>query len=367
MKKLQKIILAVAILFLAAGTAFYVGKKVAESNSKKEQELNIKIHRSDFIALAKAEGPIYVTGHKSPDSDTVVSAIVYADLLQKLGFDAHAVTLGKINNESAFILKEAGVEAPQILDNAAGKTMALVDHSEYTQSADGMKDANIVSIIDHHNDGAITTTGQLIYDARPLGATATLVWTLYRDYGIQYDKQIAKLFLGGIISDTKNFQSSGTTDADRIAVSILSKEAGITDLNAYYNEMYKALISYGDMTDEEIFFSDYKEYEVNNRKFSVGAINVYDEPNAKDMVQRMAAVMPGAAASKGMEMAFSMISIFHDGIEFTYLVASNEEADALLKKTFGEKATFSDGAYVLNEHIGRKKKFVPKISEELKK
>ncbi len=366
-KKSQKIVLAAAILFFVADTAFYFGVKHAQAKSKKEAELNVKLHRSDMAGLGKIEEPIYVTGHKSPDSDTVTTAIAYANLLQKLGYDAHAVTLGKINNETAFILKEAGVEEPPILEDASGKTMVLVDHSEYTQSANGLKDAKIISIIDHHNDGAITTSGLLIYDARPLGSTATITWIRYRDYGIEYDKQIAKVLLGGILSDTKNFHTAGTTEADRIAAGILSKEAGITDLDAFYQDMYKAKISYGSMTDEEIFFSDYKEYEVNKTKFSVGVVNAYAETDAKDLVQRMKAVMPKAAESKGMKMAFAMVSIFHDDIGITYLAASDEKAEEILKKSFGEKATLTDGAYVLNEYVSRKRLFIPTVSEVLKK
>ncbi|MBO4403877.1 MAG: DHH family phosphoesterase, partial [Treponema sp.] len=226
-KKTQKIILAATAFVVVAAAAFYLGGKCKQSKFNKEAEQNVAIHRSDMAAMGKIEEPIYVTGHKSPDSDTVTSAIAYADFLQKLGYDAHAVTLGKINNETAYILKEAGIEPPPVLDNASGKTMVLVDHSEYTQSADGLKDAKVISIIDHHNDGAITTSGQIVYDARPLGATATIVWIRYRDCGIEYDKQIAKVLLGGILSDTKNFRSTGVTDADRIAFETLKKETGI--------------------------------------------------------------------------------------------------------------------------------------------
>ena len=364
-KKSQKILLAVAILFIVAGAAFYFGGKRAQAKYSKEAELNVKIHRSDMAGLGKIEGSVYVTGHKSPDSDTVTSAIAYAGLLQKLGYDAHAVTLGKINRESEFILKSAGVEEPPVLGNAAGRTMVLVDHSEFSQSADGLKDAKVISIIDHHNDGSITTNGQIVYDARPLGSTATIVWIRYRDYGIEYDKQTAKLLAGGILSDTKNFQSEGTSDADRIAFSTLSKEAGITDRDSYYKDMYKAKISYGSMTDSEVFFSDYKEYEVNKTKFSVGVVNAYDEADAKDLVHRMKAVMPEVAKAKGMKMAFAIVSIFHDEVAVTYLVGSGKEAEELLKKAFAEKAAFSDGAFILNEYVSRKRHFIPVISDEL--
>jgi len=366
-KNLLKKIIAVAILVLAAGLAFYCGKQGEKAKSEKAQEMNIKLHRSDMLALGKIEEPIYVTGHKSPDTDTVTSAILYANFLKELGYDARAVVLGEVNTEPAYVLKAAGVEAPPLLKDATGKTMVLVDHSEYAQSADGLKDAKVISIIDHHNDGSVATSGQLVYDARPLGSTATIIWIRYRDCGIKYDKQMAKLFVGGILSDTKNFQSSGTTEADRIVFSIVSKEAGITDVDAFYNEMYKAKLSYDGMTDEQIFYSDYKEYEVNNTKYSVGVVNAYDEEGAKDLVKRMKAVMPKAAKDKGMAMAFSIVQIYHDDVSKTFLIGTDDKAEDILKIIFADKVTYSDGAYVMDDHISRKRKFIPLVNEQLQK
>lgn len=91
-----------------------------------------------------------------------------------------------------------------VLQDAAGCNMVLVDHSEYMQSAEGLQDANIISIIDHHADGTITTAGQLIYDARPLGSTSTIIWMRYRDYGVTPDRQTALVMMGSILSDTKS-------------------------------------------------------------------------------------------------------------------------------------------------------------------
>lgn len=161
--------------------------------------------------MGEIKGTIYITGHKSPDSDTVGSSIAYADLLRQLGYDAKAVVLDNINKESEYILNKAGMDVPEILDDASGKNMVLVDHSEYTQSVNGLENATIISIIDHHNDGAVTTGNQIIYDARPLGSTATIIWLRYRNYGLEPDKQIAAVMLGAILSDTDNLISVSTT------------------------------------------------------------------------------------------------------------------------------------------------------------
>ena len=115
--------------------------------------------------------------------------------------------------------------------------MVLVDHSEYTRSANGLKDAKIISIIDHHGDGSVITANPLIYDARPIGSAATVTWLQYRDYGVEPDRQSAVMMMGAILSDTKNLQSGTTTFADREAVKVLSKLGGVTDTDAFYQDM----------------------------------------------------------------------------------------------------------------------------------
>ena len=356
------LLLLLVLLAVGAG-CFVAGKSTEIARSNAERELNIMLNRSDLEGLGEIEGPIYVTGHKSPDSDTVGSSIAYAKLLQKLGYDAQPVVLGSINHETEYVLKAAGVDTPELLEDAAGCNMVLVDHSEYTQSADGLRDATIVSIIDHHGDGAVTTGNQLIYDARPLGSTATIVWIRYRNYGVELDQQTAMVMLGSLLSDTKNLQSNTTTFADREALKVLSALSGVSDTNAFYNEMFKASLSYEGMTDEEVFLSDYKEYENGGKKYAIGCMNVYDEEDAKDMVERMAKLFPSVSEFNGMDMSFAQISIFHDDISVTFLVPSDEAAAEVIETAFPEAELFDDGAaYKIEPGISRKQVLVPAIT-----
>ena len=169
--------IALVLVITAVGIAgFLIGRYFSASEYQAERELNYKHNLSDLEGLGEIDGTIYVTGHKSPDSDTVGSSIAYAALLRELGYDAIPVVLGNINNETGFILESAGIDTPILLDDASGCNMILVDHCEYTQSAEGLQDAYVISIIDHHGDGSVTTGNPLIYDARPLGSTATIIW-----------------------------------------------------------------------------------------------------------------------------------------------------------------------------------------------
>lgn len=358
-------VLGILIVIAAGIGCFLTGRQVSENKARKERELDIRIHRSDLEGLGVIDGPIYVTGHKSPDSDTIGCAVGFAALLDKLGYDAKPVVLGKINNETRFILQSAGVEEPMLLEDASGRNMVLVDHSEYTQSAEGLQDANILAVIDHHALGAITTPSPLIYDARPLGSAATIVWSRYRDYGIEPDKAVAQVMMGSVLSDTKNLTSSTTTAADKEAVKALSALAGVSDIDTFYRDMYSASISYEGMTDEEIFFSDYKEYEKGGVKFSIGCVNAYDEEGAKDLALRMQKIFPEALASTGMDMAFIQIDIQHDDLSCTYLLPSDDRADEVLKAIFTNASDFDGLLYKHEPYASRKAFSVPSITEVL--
>jgi manganese-dependent inorganic pyrophosphatase len=241
--------------------------------------------------------------------------------------------------------------------------MVLVDHSEYTQSADGLQDAHIISIIDHHGDGTVTTGNQLIYDARPLGSTATIIWLRYRHYGVELDKKTAFVMMGSILSDTKNLQSN-TTTADREALKELSGIAGVSDTDAFYQEMFKASISYAGMSDEEIFYSDYKEYEGGNMKYGIACINAYDDETAVQYAGRIKDIVSGSPATTGMDMAFVQISIFHDDLSVTYLVPSGEAAAEVLRTAFPD-AVYDGVSFRLEPGISRRKVLVPAITDVL--
>ena len=364
-RHLWKLIALVFVIAVTGGAGILIGRNVTASQYQAEQELNYRLNRSELDGLGEIEGTIYVTGHKSPDSDTVGSSIAYASLLRELGYDAHPVVLGDINNETRYILETGGLEIPMLLDDAAGCNMVLVDHSEYSQSAEGLRDANVITIIDHHGDGSVTTGNQLIYDARPLGSTATIIWIRYRNYGIEPDPKTAYAMVGSILSDTRNLQSNATTFADREALKALSLLAGISDTDALYQGMYQATMPYEGMTDEEIFFSDYKEYERGGKKFGIGCVNAYDEAGAGNLAERMANVFSSVDAPNGMDMSFAQIAIFHDDISITYLVPSNEAAAEVLEAAFGDDAVYDGVSYRIEPGISRKKVLVPAITDIL--
>ena len=346
--------------------AYSLGRDRVRQEMQAERDLNMLLSRAELEGLNLLDGPIYVFGHKSPDSDTVCTSIVYAAILQQLGFDARPAVQGEINHETAYILEKAGVETPEQILDAAGKNVVLIDHSELSQTVDGIADANIISIIDHHNEGSITTNDRLIYDARPMGSTAAIAWIRARNYGVGIDAPMATLLFGGVASDTSGLKSQSTTSADRTAWQELSKIAGIKDPGAFYQEMFKASLSYEGMSDMEILTSDIKNYEAGGRSFAIGCVNAYDEPIAEDLAKRMKVLLPELTAERGVEMSFAQISIFHDDISICYIVPSDEKAGEVLEAAFPDGGyTFDGTSYVFNPGFSRRQVLVPAISDVL--
>ena len=197
--KQNNIIWILIVLLACAGIgfgAYSLGQDRVKQEMQAERDLNILLNRAELETLKLVDGPIYVFGHKSPDSDTVCTSIVYAKILQQLGYDAQPAVQGNINNETAYILKMAGVAVPDQILDTVGKNVVLIDHSELIQSAEDLKDANIITIIDHHNNGSVTTNDRLIYDSRPVGSAATIAWIRARNYGVEIDATMAALMFG---------------------------------------------------------------------------------------------------------------------------------------------------------------------------
>ena len=334
---------------------------ILNADKKLLQELN----RSSIENMVLQEGDIYVIGHRSPDSDTVCTAIAYANLLNELGYSARPAITMPINHESEYILKQAGVETPEELIDASGLNIFLVDHSEYSQAAEGMIDAHIVGVIDHHGIGTVATGNQVVYEARPIGATATIVWLDYLNYGIEIKPQIAHILLGAILSDTSNLAASTTTEADRKALPYLAKIAGVEDIDAFYKELHAQALSYEGMSDEEILFQDYKEYEVADTRFGIGCLNAIDLDTARDLSVRMKKALEEYGPTKDVSLIYASVGMRENGQKIDYIVPGNELSETVLKNAFPNYDEYDGTAYIFKTGLGRKTLFVPGLTDYL--
>ena len=367
-KKLKIVfaLLLIAAICGAAAAGFFFGKSVARKATLAERELLQTLNRASIANVSVGDGPVYVIGHKSPDSDTVCSAIAYAKLLTALGYKAEAAVTAELNHETAYILETAGVEAPPVLESAAGLSIFLVDHSEYAQAAEDMTDAHVVGVLDHHGVGSLTTGHQVVYEARPIGATATIVWLDYLNYGVELDRPTACLLLGAVLSDTDNLTGSTVTDADRKAVETLAKTAEIDDTDAFYRALHAEKLSYAGMSNEEIFFSDYKEYEASGVTFGIGLVNAIDEESAAALAERMAETLPACLKKQGVDLMYAGVGIRENGQKTDYIVPADERSKEMIEAAFPFYDEYNGTAFIFRgDGLGRKTKFVPGLTDYL--
>ena len=150
---------------------------------------------------------ILVFGHKNPDTDTICSSIVMAEMQKKMGVDAEAARLGEINKETQYALDYFKVDLPKLINNVdENQEVILVDHNEFQQSADGIEKAKINTVVDHHRIDNFKTAEPLFYHAEPLGCTSTILYRIGKINKIEFEPKMAGLMLSAIISDTLLFK-----------------------------------------------------------------------------------------------------------------------------------------------------------------
>ena len=365
------IISLIGILALAC-TAYFSynagqnkGFSIKEEEYKAEREYLYNLNRGELEHLDLTSDRFYLIGHKSPDADTVISAIAGARLFKALGYNAIPATAEKADFESQYILEKAGVEEPEILYDVSGLDIMMVDHNEYNQAADGMQDAHIIGIIDHHGIGSVTT-GNVVYGTeRPIGAVCTIMWMNYLNYGVEIDQNTAFLLLGAILSDTGNLVGTFTTSTDIEAVKSLSKIAGVEDTDAFYKEMYAEKLSYKGMSDLEILLADYKEYESGNTRFGIAMANAIDEESASKLAKRLAAVLPEGFESKDVDLMYAEVSIREEGVKIDYIVPVDDYSKKVFEDAFPNYDEYDGTSFIFRSGLGRKTKFVPGLTDFL--
>ena len=360
-----KLFLAVLLALCMGVGGFFAGKTSGRNQALKEREQLYALNRGSMAKLSVGDGPVYVIGHRSPDSDTVCSAVAYAKFLTLLGYDAEAVITEDINKETAYILREAGVDVPPVLEDTSGESIFLVDHSEYAQAVEGLADAHIVGVLDHHGVGSITTGHQVVYEAKPIGATATIVWLDYLNYGYELDKTTAYLLLGAVLSDTDGLTGSTVTEADQKAVPALAEIAGVKDIDALYKAIHAEKLSYEGMSSEEILFSDYKEYEASGVKFGIGLVNAIDEETAKELSERMKEVLPECIGKHDVDLMYASVGIRENGEKIDRIIPGNDLSKEMIEAAFPNYDEYDGTSFVFRTGLGRKTKFVPGLTDYL--
>ena len=215
-----------------------------------------------------------IFGHKSPDTDSIASAIVMEDLENRIGnINAEACRLGKINKETEFALNYFKVLPPELIEsvNDSDKVI-LVDHNCFAQSANGIEKAKIEKVVDHHNITGFETKEPLFYIGLPVGCTCTIIYGLYQMNNLEISPSCAGLMLSAIISDTLLFKSPTCTKKDIEIANELAKIANV-DINTYGIELLKAGTDLSSYSAADLISLDSKELTVNSTKFQIAQVN----------------------------------------------------------------------------------------------
>ncbi|OMP65959.1 manganese-dependent inorganic pyrophosphatase [Domibacillus epiphyticus] len=306
-------------------------------------------------------GKTFIFGHKNPDTDTICSALVYADLKTKLGFEVEAVRLGDVNGETEYALKKFNAAAPRLIEKAAPEveTVILVDHNERQQSVDDIDDVRVLEVIDHHRIANFETADPLYYRAEPVGCTTTILNKMYKENGVKIEKDIAGLMLSAIISDSLLFKSPTCTKEDVQAAKELAEIAGV-DAEEFGLEMLKAGADLSGKTAEELISIDSKVFPMGSKKVEVAQINAIDPADVLALQGDIEAAVKKAIAEKELDLFLVVVTdiLNSDSVG----IALGSEA-AAVEEAYSVK--LDNNTALLKGVVSRKKQIVPVLTEIL--
>ena len=302
---------------------------------------------------------VLVFGHKSPDTDSICSTLAMANLQTKLrGEEVIPCRLGELNEETKYALKYFEVEAPKFIEKVEeGQNVILVDHNEFSQSVDGIENAKIIAVVDHHRINNFQTSEQLFYYAQPVGCTATILLELFKANNIEIEPKIAGLMLSAIISDTLLLKSPTTTDKDKKAVEELAKIANV-DISKYGLDMLKAGTDLDKYTEDELIRLDAKCIEKEEIKYVIAQVNTVSIPDVLKRKAKIEEEMNKEILAKGLSLFAFVI---------TDIVNSNSEAIVLGDRTelISKSYEIDDDIAVMPGVVSRKKQILPLIEKNM--
>ncbi|MEZ5733341.1 MAG: manganese-dependent inorganic pyrophosphatase [Paracoccaceae bacterium] len=302
---------------------------------------------------------IKVFGHKSPDTDSTGSPIIWAwYLTEHRKQPAEAKLLGEPNTEAAFVLKKWGLAKPEIISGvAAGDKVVIVDTNNPAELPDGINDAEIVQIIDHHKlTGGLTTAGPIDITIKPLACTATIMHNLMGPNAAKMPREIKGAMLSCILSDTLEFRSPTTTPQDKELALALAKDLGI-DVSAYAAELFEAKSDVGAFSDAELLRMDSKEYNVAGKELRV---SVLETTAPKMILDRKASLMQSMEAVAAEDGADQVLLFVVDILnEEATLLVPNDLVKQMAEASFGAKV--SGDTVVLPGIMSRKKQIIPAL------
>ncbi|MDA9470332.1 manganese-dependent inorganic pyrophosphatase [Enterococcus sp. 5H] len=302
---------------------------------------------------------ILVFGHRNPDTDAIGAAISFAYLQKELGKDTEPVALGTPSEETQYALDYFNVDAPRVVESAAGETtqVMLVDHNEFQQSISDIADLNILAVVDHHRIANFETADPLYYRAEPLGCTSTIIFKMFKENNVTVPKQIAGMMVSAIISDTLLFKSPTCTQEDIDAANELADIAEI-NLNGYGLDMLKAGTNLSDKPADILLDLDAKSFPMGDKNVRIAQVNTVDLNEVLDRQDELEAAMNNEIKANGYDLFVLIITdILNSNSELLVIGDSIDKVEAAFGVTLDNNRAFLNGV------VSRKKQVVPQLTE----
>lgn len=301
---------------------------------------------------------IYVIGHKNPDTDSVASAIAYAQLLTAKGQNARPLVPGKINKGTALALRIFGVKCPKhshIVD-FTDSGVVLVDHNEEGQWPSGVKKDKVIEVIDHHRVGEDFSTDHPIHiRIEPVGATSTIISKIYHDLDKKPEIHVAGLLLSAIITDTLMLKSPSTTREDRKMAQWLNRIVKI-NMKEHASEIFTANSDLTGLTIVDLIKKDFKEYHFNHETRM--GIAMFETISPGELLEKREEIKEKMKQFKKKQKLDLLIFVIVDiSRMLSFVIATSSREEETIEKIFKQKKDY--GTFKLPGVVSRKTQLVP--------
>ena len=249
-----------------------------------------------------------------------------------------------------------GVISRRNILNLHKKQVILVDHNEKQQAVEGLEQADILEIIDHHRIGNIETAGPVYFRNEAVGCTATIIYRMFCEQNLEPSREIAGLLLSAILSDTLMFRSPTSTFVDEETAKKLAEIAGV-DIQTYADQMFEAGADLNGRSAEDVFSSDFKTFSRGDIKFGAGQ-SIYMTENSRRAAEELVGpYLQEACTKEGIPLVFYMFTDMKT--QSTDLMCYGKDSEEIVRDAFGVEP--ENGIAVLKGVVSRKKQLIPPL------
>ena len=304
------------------------------------------------------EEPVYVVGHRRPDTDSIGSAIAYAHLKNALGEAfVRPARAGELNRETRYVLERFALPTPELLGRATGLRLILVDHNEVAQALDDIGHAAILEVWEHHRIGNLDIPQPIVFHCEPVGATATLIAEQFLLHEVAAPPAIAAVLLASILSDTLVFASPTCSEKDRRMARRLEALAGV-EATALGRDLMAARGDLAARTARDLVEADFKEFDLAGNRVGIAQIEAPDVGPLLARRPELVAELRRVREEKRLVQAILMLTdIGKRGSHFWFAGERRELLEQALGRPLVEDATWIDGC------MSRKKQVVPPLEQ----